>query len=96
VTGGRVSTIRQLVWSRGLKDRFGVEERTDEEVAAAMEEPALLIGNLTFDDWMRIKSVKTFDARLVVLQLASLGDWGEVLRFINSLPQLETSHSDLE
>lgn len=87
ITEGRVSTVRQLVWSRGLKDRFGVDEKTDEETAAAMEEPALLLGNLGFDDWLRVLNVKAFDARLVVLQLASLGDWSEVRRFVDSLPQ---------
>lgn len=86
ITDGRVSTVRQLVWSRGLKQAFGVDEKTDEEIAAAMEEPALLLGNLGFDDWLRVLNHKVFDARLVVLQLASLGDWGEVRRFIESLP----------
>ena len=30
---------QQLVWSKGLKDRFGVEDQADEDVAAAAEEP---------------------------------------------------------
>jgi len=34
---------RQLVWSRGLKKRAGIEERTDEEVAAATDEGETLL-----------------------------------------------------
>ena len=91
ITDGRVSTVRQLVWSRGLKQAFGVDDKTDEEIAAAMEEPALLLGNLGFDDWLRVLNHRVFDARLVILQLASLGDWCEVRRFIDSLPQPQSS-----
>jgi hypothetical protein len=47
---------RQLVWSRGLKAKAGIAERTDEEVAAAAEEAALHeprqeIGRLNRDEW---------------------------------------------
>jgi hypothetical protein len=34
---------RQLVWSRGLKKRAGIEERTDEEIAAATDEGETLL-----------------------------------------------------
>lgn len=90
ITGDRTTSIRQLVWSRGLKDRFGVLELTDEEIADTEEEPSVLLGNLSFSDWLRILSIKTFDARLVVLQLASIGDWSAVQSFISSLPEPET------
>jgi hypothetical protein len=34
---------RQLVWSRGLKARAGIEDRTDEEIAAAADEGETLL-----------------------------------------------------
>lgn len=47
---------RQLVWSRGLKAKAGITERTDEDIAAAAEEAALHepsqeIGRLNRDEW---------------------------------------------
>lgn len=42
---------RQLIWSKGLKEKYEIEEQTDEEVAAAKEEPADLLGGLSWQDW---------------------------------------------
>lgn len=44
----------QLKWSRGLKEKFLIKERTDEEVAAAKEEPADVLGGLSCQDWSYI------------------------------------------
>lgn len=44
----------QLGWSPGLKKRFAIAEKTDEEVAAAKEEPADLLGGLSWQDWRYI------------------------------------------
>lgn len=41
----------QLYWSRGLKQRFKIKEKTDEEIAKAKEEPADLLGKLDWQDW---------------------------------------------
>lgn len=45
---------RQLVWSKGLKEMFEIEERTDEEVAAAKEEPADRLGGIGWEQWRYI------------------------------------------
>lgn len=45
---------RQLVWSPGLKDRFLIEEKTDEEVATEKVEEADLLGTLDWKDWRYI------------------------------------------
>lgn len=89
VNGARVTSVRQLVWSRGLKDRFLIQELSDEEIAEREEEPSVLLGNLSFTDWLRVLNCRVCDARLVVLQLASLGDWSAVRSFVDSLPQPE-------
>lgn len=44
----------QLYWSRGLKQRFKIKERTDEEIAKAKEEPADSLGKLDWEDWYYI------------------------------------------
>ena len=84
---GRVTSTQQLVWSRGLKDRFGIADLTDERIAQMQEEPAAWLGQLTFDQWIKVLSVKQYDARLVILQLSSVGSWNDVLKFVSSLPE---------
>lgn len=44
----------QLYWSRGLKKKFEIVEKTDEEVATEKEEPADLLGGLSWQDWRYI------------------------------------------
>lgn len=70
---------RQLSWSNGLKARFAVEERTDEELATALEDEAELLGNLTPDQWRDVLKVK---ARATVLELATAGGWPAVCKFL--------------
>lgn len=50
---------RQLVWSRGLKSKAGIADRTDEEIAAAAEaaevhEPGEEMGRMTAREWRSI------------------------------------------
>lgn len=46
---------RQLYWSNGLRKLLGlVEEKTDEELAAEIEETAVLVCELTDDQWRLI------------------------------------------
>jgi plasmid rolling circle replication initiator protein Rep len=45
---------RQIHWSRGLKDKFDIEEKTDEELAKEKIELADLLGNLSLDQWKEI------------------------------------------
>ena len=45
---------RQLHWSRGLKDYFGVTDKTDEELAKEKVEQADLLGLLTSDQWRKV------------------------------------------
>lgn len=45
---------RQIQWSQGLKKRFILEEKTDEELSKEKLEEADLLGLLDFDDWKYI------------------------------------------
>jgi hypothetical protein len=82
---GRIESSRQLVWSRGLKTRFQIEDLTDEEIAEQHEEPAVLLGSLNFEQWLKVLR-QPFDARVVLLQIASVGTFDDVLSFVNNLP----------
>ena len=81
----RVQSTRQLVWSRGLKKRFAIVDLTDEEIATREEEPAVLLGTLTFEQWLKVLG-QPFDARVVLLQISSVGSFDDVLSFVENLP----------
>lgn len=73
---------RQLVWSRGLRDRLGLDvDSTDEEVAAMTEEGAEVLGRLDADEW---RVVLKFDVRGELLELARHG-WEPVRRWLDGL-----------
>lgn len=42
---------RQLLWSPGLKKRFLIEEKSDEEIATEKIDTADLLGLLNYDEW---------------------------------------------
>ncbi|GAE10038.1 hypothetical protein [Paenibacillus sp. JCM 10914] len=45
---------QQLVWSPGLKDRYLIDDKSDEEVATEKVEEADLLGVLDWKDWQYI------------------------------------------
>lgn len=54
----------QLKWSPGLKYRFDLEEKTDEEIVLEKEDPADLLGGLSHTDWRYILRPKDRRAEL--------------------------------
>ena len=70
---------RQLSWSRGLRARFDLVEKTDEEIAQEHTEGAELLGLISVDEWRDVLRVQ---ARGVVLELAAAGGWLAVARFL--------------
>lgn len=44
----------QLSWSRGLKSKFLIEEKTDEEIATEKVEEADILGGICYEDWRYI------------------------------------------
>ena len=63
-------SARQLVWSRGLKARYGIGEYTDQELAERQEEEAVIVVRIPKPDWYR---VCRYQGRGTVLVLAEKG-----------------------
>lgn len=71
---------RQLSWSNGLKARFYVDEKTDEQLSNEKEDRAVLLGLLTVDQWRDVLKV---DARGVLLEVAAHGGWERVQMYLH-------------
>lgn len=73
---------RQLVWSRGLKEYFALDDFTDEALAERDDESAEWVYGLTRLDW---KAIITGGARAQVLEAYEVGGKDEVTRFLSIL-----------
>lgn len=73
---------RQLFWSRGLKDKVGITDVTDEVLADESREPADLLNRLRDDDW---KLIRGNDARAELLDCAESGGWPAVQALLSAL-----------
>lgn len=74
--------VRQLFWSPGLKDKAGVREISDEELAQEQTEKADLLGLLTASQW---RVVRGNDARAELLDAAESFGWEGVVNLLRSL-----------
>lgn len=63
---------RQIHWSRGLKNEVGLNDQSDEELAAEQREEASVLGLLTPEDW---KLIRNQNAQAKVLDLAETSGW---------------------
>jgi hypothetical protein len=70
------------VWSRGLRDLLGIEERTDEELASEHESDSYILSCLTKDDW---RLVLRWDIRGELAELSRRGNWEPVARMLADL-----------
>ena len=70
---------KQLSWSNGLKARFALAEKTDEELSEEKDDEAYLLGQIDIDQWRDVLKV---DARGIVLELASVKGWTAVEDFL--------------
>ena len=70
---------RQLSWSNGLKAKFNLVEKDDEELAAELDDNAELLGLIAPDEWRDVLKVK---ARATVLELAAAAGWPAVKKFL--------------
>ena len=78
---------RQLVWSRGLKARYGIGEYTDQELAERQEEEAVIVVRIPKPDWYR---VCRYQGRGAVLVLAEQGGAPAVLGYLERLRMWES------
>lgn len=73
----------QLEWSKGLRELLGLGvAETDEEIAKKIEEEAVLLGQLTRNQW---RLVLQAEKRGELLEIAAVDGWSGVLRFIGKL-----------
>jgi hypothetical protein len=70
---------RQLRWSKGLKDRFDVQEKNDDQLAEEKEDFAEVLGLITIDQWRDVLAV---EGRGVVLSAAYRGGWPAVCAYL--------------
>ena len=73
---------RQLHWSKGLKKRYGIGEKTDEEVSLEQDDQARLLGSITLEQW---RDVLAANGRGNVLSLAASAGWEVVLVYLTSI-----------
>lgn len=71
---------RQLQWSQGLKQKFVIEEKTDELLAKESLEDADLLGLLTYDTW---KNILKYENRSYFLDLCEKYDFEKALNIVN-------------
>ena len=83
---------RQLFYSHGLKDLYGIDEITDQEIAEGIEDDAVLVCKLTPRQWYHICKHK---ARGVVLHLAEKGGAERVMAYVTSLEDGRTVPEDV-
>jgi len=76
---------RQLHWSKGLKKRYAIGEKTDEEVSQEQDDQARLLGSITLEQW---RDVLAANGRGNVLSLAASGGWEVVLIYLTSIKRL--------
>lgn len=75
---------RQVIWSDGLKELFGIEQKTDEEVAVEEAEDARELVRITGEQWRVILHQK-HDVRQILLERAENGGYEAVKRYIDVL-----------
>lgn len=75
---------RQIVWSDGLKQLFGIEQKTDEEIAVEEAEDARLLIQITAEQW-RVVLHQSSDVRQVLLSLAESDGYEAVRSYLVSL-----------
>ena len=74
---------RQLYWSRGLKARYGIGEKTDDDLAQDKEDEfAVLLGTITIEQWRDVLAV---EGRGAVLSMASRGGWPAVVDYLATI-----------
>jgi hypothetical protein len=85
----------QLFWSRGLKAKVGITDKSDEELAIEDQDKADCLGRLESGDWMVIRA--TPGAMSKLLDIAQDGGWPAVRTFVDGLkkPASLSAYSEL-
>lgn len=73
---------RQLHWSKGLKARFAIGEKTDDELVEEQDDFAVVLGCIPLEQWRDVLAV---EGRGNVLALAEHGEWAAVAGYLFSI-----------
>jgi hypothetical protein len=73
---------RQLHWSKGLKKRFAIVEKSDEALAEEKEDATVYLGKIELDQW---RDVLCVDGRVNVLVIAASSGWDAVDVYLDSI-----------
>lgn len=73
---------RQLHWSKGLKKRFAIVEKSDEALAEEKEDSTVYLGKITLEQW---RDVLCVDGRVNVLVIAASSGWESVETYLLSI-----------
>jgi len=76
--------FNQVRWSKGLKDCFGITEKSEEEIAAEQDQPARKLGRVRMPQW-RLVLRQRYEGRSMLLQVAESGGFAAVRIFLRSL-----------
>jgi hypothetical protein len=71
-----------LHWSKGLKKRYAIVEKTDETLSAETDQMAQLLGTISVEQW---RDVLAIEGRGTVLYLAASGGWDAVTVYLDSI-----------
>lgn len=77
---------RQLHWSSGLKDRFGIDDVSDEEAVEESEAAHTVAGTISLFDWRERVMKQGRDCRSAILEIHERDGMEAVHRFIAALP----------
>jgi hypothetical protein len=73
---------RQLHWSKGLKARYAVTDKTDEALAEETDDSSRLLGLITLEQWRDVLAV---EGRAEVLAVAASGGWDSVTFYLDQI-----------
>lgn len=73
---------RQLHWSKGLKKRYSVTDKTDEQLSTEQDDTARLLGTITLEQW---RDVLAADGRANVLVIAASSGWEAVAFYLEQI-----------
>lgn len=80
---------RQLRWSKGLKARFAVEDKTDEQLSDEKDDFAMVLGQLTIEQWRDVLAV---EGRGALLSAAARGGWSAVAVYLAEIQGKGAKH----
>lgn len=75
---------RQIVWSDGLKEMFGIVQKSDEDIAAEEPDDAVELVRITATQWRCVLHQKA-DVRQILLERAETGGHAAVVAYLDQL-----------